>query len=124
MIRRVSLVLVAAACVVPAAATADRHATQSERKHMVEALEKLMDSNVSTSCVRGRVSSIDRRWGSLSFTNSRTCQSRGQSGDGLGIYKRSGSTWRYVVSGPCDSGYRLPKVPARVGQELLRGQCH
>jgi hypothetical protein len=124
--RRSTAVLAAAALVAslaPAVAQADRKATSKERAKMVLALEDLVDRDVSPSCTIGRVSTVDRRYGSLAFTNSKRCRGRGQAGNGFGVYRLVDGGWVYVSSGPCDEQYKLPKVSARVSRDLYRGQC-
>jgi hypothetical protein len=105
-----ALLLLAAALALPAIAHADRAPTRAEAARIAEV------AGAPPRCLKIRVSTVNSRWASAYRRNLRRGCRRYQA-DGVAVFRRRSSGWRFVVAG---SAFEcpVPKVPKAVVRDL------
>ncbi len=107
----------------PALAEARRLASSRDKAAIIAALRKAggIGTQVTSSCLRVYVSTVDQRWAMMQFVYVPRCEQ--QDGDGVAVVHRSHGAWRLVTAG---SDFRCPipgHIPRRVQRDLRLG-CH
>lgn len=111
MTRRLTLIVLTTALVLPAAAAADRAPTKSERAGIAKA------ADVPARCLKTRVSTVNDDYASIHIRNQRRgCKA--YQADGVAVFKRRKTGgWKFVTAGSAFS-CPVPHVPKAVAKDL------